>query len=93
MFQKLKQKIAVKLIEFGIRHYPEYLRARVEERAKMVSQLAIMKYLSDEGLLHCQFCPRRFSLRKHGGKYVCPAHYQYLIKESEAALVKTGGAQ
>lgn len=74
------------LIKALIKAYPEVVLTQfatikrdmlvgfISERANEVAITLTMKILDQEGINHCRYCPRRFSLRKQDGFFVCLAH-------------------
>jgi len=81
--ERLKRKIAIKVINFTERHYPEFINERVANISALTVKNIISQEMHKHGILHCSVpgCFTRYPLMNFEGKYVCGKHHDILSKQ------------
>lgn len=72
--QAWRMRRALKMLVWVAKHCPDVLSGFITDRASSIAKATTMKYLEQQGYMHCDFCPTRFGLRHVGRFMVCLAH-------------------
>ena len=78
----------LRYIKYINKHNPGLFKEVITDSVAKFANQTIMQMLDEERVCHCAFCPKRFSLRKHNLKYVCPNHYKLILKKEKETKEK-----